>query len=127
MSAIDERRCVKCNKVLAAEQEGDLCSLCAIGLIPAEEPSTDIGEEIEQQHIVVEGRALSGVHCPECGAELSGADLNQYSCAICGAVLTPERVNRLIHRADAKTPRIVGSQTGSPSTRSSLPKDAPLW
>ena len=117
------KRCSTCNKELPDTYAGNLCSLCAIGLTPAE----PIFEEPEDHQVSyqVEGRALSGTYCPQCKAELTLADLSKRSCAICGSTIALEllRVAPIPEQVDQDS---ISSQV-SPVQGTRWPDDAPLW
>ena len=98
------RKCAGCDKELPVGHVGTLCSLCAIGLLPAS--TVDLGME-NQTSLQVQGRVLSGLYCTHCHAELNLADLSRRSCSICGAHVDPE-----ILRAMARLPALAAGPTG---------------
>jgi len=116
------RRCIQCDKPLPADYLGDRCSLCAIGLFPT--PAADDSFEVQARH-VVEGRRLSGTHCPSCHAELTMGDLGLRSCAICGAHFTPEKTELLLQAA--QLPATLNTQFRDTTLGDKVwPDDAPL-
>ena len=120
------KKCIHCNKELPEGTDINVCSLCAIGLIPA----TPVDETVEipsEAKGAVEGRQLSGVHCPACQAEFSLADISNCHCSICGAQFSPERINALVNSSKyEQTVPDMSVRTNELGVKS-WPDDAPLW
>ncbi len=104
---------------MALTTAGDVCSLCAIGLTPAE----PLGQfDTSSPDYIPEGRVLAGSYCPHCHAEMTLADLSRRSCAICGAPVAPEALSR------PAGPLIASPHIEAPVVRDQRwPDDAPLW
>jgi hypothetical protein len=119
---MEVRRCMQCAKPLPADYIGDRCSLCAIGLLP----SADTNESFEAQgRHVVEGRQLSGAHCPFCHAELTLGDLGFRSCAICGAHFSAEKAEMLLRAV--RLPATLSTRVNETTLGDKAwPDDAPL-
>lgn len=121
------KKCIYCNKELPEGTDINVCSLCAIGLIPAM-PADDTVSIPQQATQAVEGRQLSGVHCPGCNAEFSLADISNCHCSICGAVFSPERINALVNASQFEQHKLpdMSVRTNELGVKS-WPDDAPLW
>jgi hypothetical protein len=119
---MEVRCCIKCEKPLPADFAGDRCSLCAIGLLPS--PAAEESFEPQANH-AIEGRQLSGAHCPSCHAELTLGDLGFRSCAICGARFTAEKAEMLM-RATRVPMRLKTTIIETTIGDKTWPEDAPL-
>ena len=120
------RNCKYCGKELPVGATDDKCSLCAIGLIPTD-AAVSAPREKQDSHIV-EGRTLSGVHCPGCHAEFSLADVSNCRCSICGAQFSEDRMDQMVRRvrgANRQMPEMALKPTGI--GHQSWPDDAPIW
>lgn len=93
-----------CDKVLPVEYASSLCSLCRVGLTPSTATGWNIGRG--EPPMVIQGRELSGIPCPMCNAELTQADLDHLSCALCSEEFTPERMRILRNQAITRKSRI---------------------
>jgi len=119
--------CRQCKKVLPPGYASDLCSLCAVGFVPLQ-PANE--HEPQPDHIIVEGRVLSGVNCPACGAEFTRADFSRRSCSLCGAFYTTERLQQLSLAAKQQSEFLSQQPINAPEDASAVkswPDDAPLW
>jgi hypothetical protein len=122
---MEHKRCRECGKSLAPDQWDDLCDLCTIGLVPAS-TATAFSDSFEAQHIIVEGRTLSGVCCPNCGAEFTQADLTEHRCAICGTEFAADHADQLISKAEVGGLSAADNAAGSLlGKEGQVPKDAP--
>jgi len=124
------KNCTVCGKELPAGYESNQCTLCAIGLTPAEPDAAGlfIFESDDFGRGGRDGRELSGVQCPECSAEFSLADIKRLRCDICGAEFTSDRMANIIRFAESQQQDSDKPLTGvhNPGGKS-WPDDAPLW
>lgn len=124
------KHCTVCGKELPADYSSTKCTLCAIGLTPTDPLAGDFSaSEFEDAgRRPRDGRELSGVHCPECAAEFSLADIKRLRCDICGAEFTSDRMASIIHFAESQQQDSAEPLTGVPDTEHKRwPDDAPLW
>jgi hypothetical protein len=124
---MEKKVCRQCNKALPPESTSDLCCLCAVGLVP---PKRVYGEG-QAEHMVVEGRILSGINCPACGGEFTRADLSRRSCSVCGAFYTTERLRELSQKASSEPlktePQSQKTMNTATQDDKRWPDDVPLW
>jgi hypothetical protein len=128
--AMGMKHCTVCGKELPANYESNQCTLCAIGLTPADPLAADFRdfEASDAGPIGRDGRELSGIHCPECTAEFSLADIKRLRCDICGAEFTADRMASIIHFAETQQQDSAKPLAGVPgSEHKNWPDDAPLW
>ena len=94
-------------------------------------PPKRVYGEGQAEHMVVEGRILSGINCPACGGEFTRADLSRRSCSVCGAFYTTERLRELSQLAGSEPPTIAPLAQSAVDTESrgdqNWPDDVPLW
>jgi len=120
--------CKHCGKELPEGSTGEVCSLCSIGLIPnAPEQTAQPAGDFQSSH-AVQGRTLSGVHCPGCHAEFSLADINNCHCSICGAQFSEDRMDQLVNRVRIEA-RQMPEMAVKPTEigHQAWPDDAPIW
>lgn len=116
---MEVRHCKSCGKQLAPASNGDVCSLCAIGLTPAE--PLDLSAAARADNVPA-GRILAGSYCPHCHAEMTLADLSRRACSICGAPVAPEAMRLHSGPLVASAPK-----DGQAARDQRWPDDAPLW
>lgn len=128
VKVMQEKRCPACNKALPVDYQGEKCSLCAIGLTPTKTSYIDLKQSSDLELLKpASGRILSGVFCPQCGAEFNVLDLKRLSCSICGEAFTPKKMAELIRIASSKPVHKFRTPVNSGAGSKNWPDDAPIW